>query len=482
MSTSENPSKVSPRVFVSYSWSSEDHKDRVRLLVDRLIGDGVDVLLDVYDLREGDDRFVYMERSVTDPSVTKVIAITDRAYKEKMDGRKGGVGIEGTIMSAKVYQQVSGENNKFVAVVFETELDGKASLPAMFDSKFYIDMTTDELLEANYEQLVRFLYNKPLRKKPVLGRQPGYLLEDDRPQLMTLGKAAAVRDAVTRDRMLMARGLLADYLDALESVLTATTPAVKDRRHADLEVGRREIARFVTYRNEFVQLLQFLVRHGNLVALEVVELLAKFFERGMGLAERLGKGVDMRALVFGHVQFAVHELFVYAVGLLWKGNKVDDAIRLLVEPYFVDFDDGAGPRYATYGSISVPLELFENGGYSSGRQAGLMREHANSGVLTWSEVCEVDAILWLRTIMSEGQQKWYPRTVSLWKEGAFPSFARAESQRNVAPLVRILGVEEATLTPRLKAVCASSRDLLGFMSHTAELATCFNLMRLGSRP
>jgi hypothetical protein len=51
-------------------------------------------------LKEGHDKYVFMEKMVTDPSVTHVPVICDRIYAEKADARKAGVGTESQIMSA----------------------------------------------------------------------------------------------------------------------------------------------------------------------------------------------------------------------------------------------------------------------------------------------------------------------------------------------------------------------------------------------
>ena len=39
------------------------------------MGDGVDVVLDVYDLKEGSDKYAFMERMVTDPTVSHVLVL-----------------------------------------------------------------------------------------------------------------------------------------------------------------------------------------------------------------------------------------------------------------------------------------------------------------------------------------------------------------------------------------------------------------------
>src|SRR5436305_2110591 len=91
------------RVFISYSWTTPDHENWVKELAERLMSDGINVVLDKWELTEGQDKFAYMEKMVTDPSIQKVLAICDRRYAEKADGRQGGVGTESQIISREVY-------------------------------------------------------------------------------------------------------------------------------------------------------------------------------------------------------------------------------------------------------------------------------------------------------------------------------------------------------------------------------------------
>lgn len=108
---------VLPKVFISYSWTSAVHEEWVLQLAQRLRSDGVNAILDKWHLREGQDKNTFMEQMVTDPDVEKVLCICDRAYKEKADARKGGVGTESVIISEEVYRQVQQE--KFIPIARE---------------------------------------------------------------------------------------------------------------------------------------------------------------------------------------------------------------------------------------------------------------------------------------------------------------------------------------------------------------------------
>ena len=66
-----NPNNRAPKkVFISYSWSSEE---KVCEIVERLMYSGIDVVFDKYDLKEGQDKYVFMEKSVNDDTVDRVL-------------------------------------------------------------------------------------------------------------------------------------------------------------------------------------------------------------------------------------------------------------------------------------------------------------------------------------------------------------------------------------------------------------------------
>jgi len=77
--------KNPPKVFISYSWSSPEHEDFVLELAEKLVTDGINVILDKWDLKEGHDKYAFMEKMVADTSVKKVLVISDKQYADKAD-------------------------------------------------------------------------------------------------------------------------------------------------------------------------------------------------------------------------------------------------------------------------------------------------------------------------------------------------------------------------------------------------------------
>lgn len=137
------------KVFISYSWTPDWNRKWVEQLVHRLESDGVQVVIDFKDLKLGHDKYAFMERTVNDDSINKVLIICNKTYKEKADGRIGGVGDESAIITHQLYGNVRQE--KFIPVVNEHDENGKPFLPNYLASRMYADLTDFEI---GYKQLL----------------------------------------------------------------------------------------------------------------------------------------------------------------------------------------------------------------------------------------------------------------------------------------------------------------------------------------
>ena len=74
-----------PRVFISYAWGTEEYNEKVILFATDLKRDGIDVVFDRWQLKEGNDTYAFMEKSVTDESITNVLVLLDPVYAKKAD-------------------------------------------------------------------------------------------------------------------------------------------------------------------------------------------------------------------------------------------------------------------------------------------------------------------------------------------------------------------------------------------------------------
>lgn len=154
-----------PKVFLSYSHDSADHKDWVLNLSTRLVANGVDVVLDQWDLTLGGDMPSFMEKC--GPDVQRVIAICTARYTEKANAGRGGVGYEKMILTADLMRDITSE--KIIPVVRN---NADAALPTFLSTKLYIDFGEDALFEGKYTELLHDIHGEPIRPRPPLGRNP----------------------------------------------------------------------------------------------------------------------------------------------------------------------------------------------------------------------------------------------------------------------------------------------------------------------
>ena len=198
-----------PRLFISYSWSTPEHEQWVIDLATELVNSGVEVILDKWDLREGHDSVAFMEKMVTDQSISKVILICDQIYASKADGRAGGVGTETQIISGEVYSKQ--DQDKFVAVIAEKDAEGKPYLPTYYKSRIYVDLSESDRYSENFEKLLRWIFDKPLYVRPEIGKPPSFIVEPDAPVLGTSTLAKRVVEGFKTDKGYV-RGALDEYL------------------------------------------------------------------------------------------------------------------------------------------------------------------------------------------------------------------------------------------------------------------------------
>lgn len=156
------------KVFLHYSWDSEDHKEWVLELANRLTADGVDLVFDRYDLHVGSNNLHFMEKI---ESCQKVVLVMSKGYKPKVDSRTGGAGYEYQIITSEIAVKMA-SNSKCIPVLRDG--DSQSSIPVLLQHFQYVDMRDDKKFEQLYLELLRAIYGKPLVTRPELGEKPSW--------------------------------------------------------------------------------------------------------------------------------------------------------------------------------------------------------------------------------------------------------------------------------------------------------------------
>ena len=146
-----NQSSEITTAFISYSWDDEPHKTWVRNLAIRLRSDGVDAILDQWEVVAGDQIPEFMEDAIT--SNDFVIVVCTPKYKDRCDDRLGGVGFEGDIMTSEVLYEKN--NRKFIPVLRNGTWTESA--PTWMRGKKYVDLSDFPNSVEGYEELLQTL-------------------------------------------------------------------------------------------------------------------------------------------------------------------------------------------------------------------------------------------------------------------------------------------------------------------------------------
>ncbi|MBI1673838.1 toll/interleukin-1 receptor domain-containing protein [Shewanella sp. M16] len=154
-----------PKVFISYSHDSQEHKKWVLDLATRLRNSGVDAIIDQWELRPGDDLPHFMETHLANSDYVAMVC-TDK-YVDKANAGTGGVGYEKMIITADLLSHI--DSNKVVPVIRQF---GTHNVPTFLKTKLFVNFSKDGDYEFSFDELVRTFHDAPLFEKPEIGNNP----------------------------------------------------------------------------------------------------------------------------------------------------------------------------------------------------------------------------------------------------------------------------------------------------------------------
>lgn len=449
---------MKPKVFISYSWSSPGHQARIRQWAEQLVHDGVDVVLDIWDLREGDDKYAFMEKMVTDESVTHVLVFSDSEYAQKADTRKAGVGTESQIISREIYTKV--QQSKFLPVVCEFDERAEPYLPAFLKSRIWIDFSSPEAANDNWERLIRLLYGKPAFEKPTLGTAPTYITANVSAPASPVGaKFAALRQAIIQER----RGLKIyrqDFLDACCSY----ADALRIRTRPDVpNIGQRvleDCGKLKIVRDQITDWV--LLESAANPSEEFGEALVSLLERLLELKSRPPEVNSWNDAWFEAHRVFVYETFLYVVASLMKTDSFGSLHLILTNHYVLPETASSGAnKLATfrvfYGRSETLQILAPEGQRLYEPAAELIKRQADRGDLPFTAIMQADLLVLMMAFITEDYW-WYPQTLHYSSSAsAFPFFVRASRRRDFQKLATITGVSSGD---KLRAAVKAGHERL----------------------
>lgn len=448
-----------PRVFISYSWTSAE---KVLELAERLMSCGVEVLLDKWDLKEGQDKYAFMERCVTDPKIDKVLLICDKAYAEKADTRSGGVGDETVIISSEVYGKVAQE--KFIPIIIEVDECGKPYLPVYLESRIYIDLSTeDDRYEAEYEKLLRNIHDKPLYKKPALGKVPEWL-EDDTINL------SPIRGLIKQTRGYTGGNKTkADYL--LRNTISAFLTALLDLRKTDKSVNDElllaKIDQMKPLRDLYADFIEAVIYSG----LPVSDTITSFFEQVYNSTHDASGRGSYSDSDFEYYDFFIWESFIASTAILLHYEKFKELHDVLCHTYFLreDYFEGANIKENNYSSFRKYARVIEEVCkpkcdeprlYTLAGRMLIQRE--KKPILTDKALANADVVLYqlfdVLEFTKSGYDCWFPTSYAYCKDGR-TMWTRLKSRKYCQKVLPLFGVSTVEELREKIAKCKVSRDM-----------------------
>lgn len=434
-----------PKVFVSYSWTPQENQERVIEWAKRLLADGVDVVLDVFDLKEGQDKYVFMEKMVTDPSVSHVLVICDREYVKKADSRKAGVGTESQIISREVYERV--EQTKFIPIVCQFGDQRQPYLPHFFKSRIWIDFSSPESVNENWEKLVRLLFGKPVHQKPQIGAPPVYITSaiPDPPNVVA-SKFESFKQVLLSGKYGVS-AYRARFLDACISY----ADELRIRKSPDLEgIAKRvleDCGKLKSVRDFVVDwiLLESDSQHSS----EFSDCLLEFLERLRDTKARPPElGAWNESWFEAHAIF-LYEVFLFIVAALLKTHRYD----VLRDVFHYRYLAPASSRQSRHevedfscflGTASlVQSELSSDGTRYLSPAAEVIKRQSDRKDIPFAAVVEADLLSFLMSLIVEGSY-WYPQMMYYSQYNVdFPFFTRAANKKWFDRLAVITGIKSA---------------------------------------
>ncbi len=329
---------VAPRVFISYAWDKSS--EPVEELARKLVADGVDIVLDIWELKEGQDKYQFMEQCVSDSSIYKVLIICDKSYCEKANNREGGVGDETAIISPEIYGHAKQE--KFIPIIFEKNEESKPYVPAYIKSRIHIDLSDNSTYAENYEKLLRNIHNKPLKTKPALGKVPKYLNEESI-GLFSLRTIISKKKYTTTSFKLFG----SEFIEKLLELSPLGNPATKETILILIE--KEKLLRDL-YLDWLISCM--------IVDIPFGDIIPSFFE------ELYNRTHDTRGLTsrnktdFEFYDFVIWELFLCTVTILLHYEKYGAINSILTYSYYIN-PTQRNDRFSNYSHFQKYLLIIE---------------------------------------------------------------------------------------------------------------------------
>lgn len=487
------PSLNTPKIFISYSWKPSTNKQKTIELAERMINDGINVIIDIWNLGEGQDKYQFMEQMVTDPEIIRVLLICNKDYKEKADQRKGGVGTESLIISDKIYKQA--DQKKFIPVIFEKDENGDAYLPTFIHSRIYIDLSSDEIFEDEYEKLIRNIFDKPAIRRPPLGTPPAYLLETEPTFLKTAHKVKTIQNALLNEKKnyhVFIDDYYSTFIQALNDFRFEVSE-IQDPPFID-ELILKKIEEMKALRDDainfFETIFTYSAQFDNDKFISFLERIIEFVHNIEGATHPSN---SIGYLSLDQYRIFYYELILYLMVILINKEKFTELGKILHNS-FVIFDRTTTKAetftFAFFNQYARSLDKYRNDRLQMRRlsvTADLIKQRADNTNYPFEKLLECDVLLYYIDLMKNIDDNdwswptWFPQT-AVYYINSLPILERLVSMRHFEKIKSIFNVQTISeLKQKIENLNALKADKLPRFNYRCPyIAQAFDFTKIGT--
>lgn len=466
-----------PKIFISYSWTNPDHQDWVINLAERLVSDGVDVVIDKWHLKEGQDKFNFMETMVKSPDISRVLIILDQKYSEKAEQRAGGVGTETQIISPKIYADVSQE--KFIPIVSEKNDSGEAFVPTYLEGRIYIDLSELDHFEENYENLLRNIYQRPAYNKPKLGNAPSYIFEETPMTHKTSSILRSFENQISKNPKRI-NPLMRDFLDEFYNDLKNYSISFSSR---DAIIFGKEVCDninlYTPLRNDYIGFIEKVTK--SEIEFDI-ETLIRFYEKLPLLTNPQDNRSSWSPSEFDNFRFIIHELFLYTIAVGLKNENYKFVEELLYSSYFFQdkYDQEKEPQ--RFEKLYKYVDIFDqyykqtysNNFFSP--MADFIVKRVPIG-MSQNHIIDADLLCYYVSVLEN--IRWFPITYVYRTRGNFELFDRLISLRHFEKVKILFNVNNPKeLKDKVSSIKDkdTNSDRIGYSNSFDRVTSIYNII------
>lgn len=421
-----------PKVFISYAWASKEYQEKVLSLATDLLNDGIEVELDKWSLREGNDTYAFMEQSVTDPSITNVLILLDPQYEKKSNDRSGGVGTETQIISPEIYNKV--KQDKFLPIIIERGINDEIPKPTYLKGLLHFDLSKPEKYDEEYQRLVKRLYGIEIFKKPELGNRPAWLESEANVSTKTRSSFDILKSNIPAEEK--KRQFEIFLTNIQEQIVTFKGNAVIQQLEHEKYIKLYEETHSI--RDEFLLLMRYIhyVDGGERIVATTLESICEKLSQDNGFNNEIQRTL-------------LHEIFIYTIAIYFKTKNYTALSYTINKTYFINsrYNDSAQSFdifYENNEDFDNAVNKRDNKKYYSG-VAKYWTDNINIDACNKNEFVFADILLHNASIFIENYKSewfWFPLTYlySGQENNLIKSFAiKLKSKEHLEETAVILG-------------------------------------------